>query len=307
MSERTRKHLQEAKRLLKESSAESESANLAHRLSIESLRSHIDDLETYEAIESLGKTHETIDFRMIAEAFRSGSVPLSVMAKAAQEIRKMVGYAALRFVHGGINRKRVPTALYDELDLQLAGVLPGSSRLLVTAAARRDLLDDGIAKHAIDRIMTVLATGGQGTNFLDAVADLGPASAKSLREFLRILRKKSGALEVTWRYAGSEVRRWSADANAVSKVTDALEHTVLRESEKRRVTGRIELLSKRERIQIRTDAGEVIRILYPKELLKEVTAFHLDDEVELICQVIESENPLTEEFSQHFELIEVIR
>jgi hypothetical protein len=305
MSKRTRKHLEAAKNHLVHSVRQAEAGSFAHRLEVTSLRSHIDELETYEAIEAVGRTHELIDFRMIADTFRSGTVPLKIIASAAEEIRKMVGYSALRFTQGGRSRKRVPADLYDELDLRLAGVLPGSSRLLVAAAAHRDLFDDGVAKHAIDRIMGVLETKGRGKEFLESVADLGPQGAKSLREFLKILRANSGALEMTWSFSGSDIRTWSADVQDVIDVTAALERTVLREQANQLLNGKIELLSKRERIQLRAESGEVYRVLYPKRLLPQVTELHLDQEVSLYCQVTMSENPLTNEFSHHYELLEV--
>jgi hypothetical protein len=217
----------------------------------------------------------------------------------------MLGYAALKSIQGGINRKRVPKYLYEDLDLRLVGVLPGSSRLLIAATANRDLFDDGVAKRAIERIMEVLESDGQGEAFLSSVADLGPQSAKHLRDFLRIIRTDAGALELTWSFAGSEVTKWNASAQTVANVTAALEHTVLREESKELINGHIELLSKRERIQLRIDNGTVIRILFPRRLLSNVSELHLDQEVSLYCQVSISENPLTEEFSNHYELIEI--
>jgi hypothetical protein len=297
--------MDEAKVLLRESLAKAGAGSFADELAARSLQSHIDELETYTAIEAVGTTHELVDFRMIADQFRSGSIPLNILSNAAEQIRKMLGHAALRSAQGGINRKRVPNYLYQELDLRLAGVLTGSSRLLIAATANRDLFDDGIAKRAIERVMEVLESGGQGASFLDAVADLGPQSAKSLREFLRIIRANSGALELTWSYAGSPVLRWDANAQTVADVTSALEHTVLREEAKELINGHIELLSKRERIQLRTETGKVVRVLFPKRLLPKVSELHLDQQVSLYCQVTISENPLTEEFSNHYELVEI--
>lgn len=307
MNDRRKEHIQKAQDLLRESKSRADSGSFSHLLESSSLRSHIDELETYEALESVGRTYELVDFRMIANKFEAGSVPLDILTKAAEDIRKMIGYAALRFIQGGISKKRVPNSLYDELDLRLAGVLPGSSRLLIAAAAHRDLFDDGVAKHSIQRIMGVLETAGKGIGFLESVADLGPSSAKSLREFLKLIRANNGALEVTWRYAGQDVQIWKASAKTVNDVTAALEHTELREKEKRLLQGRIEMLSKRERLQLRTSQGEIIRVLFPKKLFPDVAELHLDQEVSLYCQVTVSENPHTNEISQHYELLEVRR
>ena len=305
MSDRRKDHIKKARDFLDQAQSKVDSGSFAYLLESVSLRTHIDELETYEAIEDVSRTYELIDFRMIASKFEAGSVPLNVLAKAAEEIRKMVGYAALRFIQGGISRKRAPEALYEDLDLRLAGVLPGSSRLVIAAAAHRDLFDDGVAKRAIQRIMEVLETEGRGVDFLNSVADLGPSSAKSLREFLKVIRANDGALELTWKYAGREVRNWGASAKTVSDVTEALEHTELREKEKRLIEGKIEMLSKRERLQLRTREGEVIRVLFPKRLFSEVAELHLDQKVSLYCQVAVFENPHTSEISQHYELIEV--
>lgn len=305
MSHKVEEYLKKANELLNESKEAGDAGSFAYQLQASSLSSHIEELETYESIRSIEGSYELIDVRMIARKFQSGSVPLNVLARSADEIRKMIGYAALRFIQGGISRKRVPHSLYEELDLRLAGVLPGSSRLVIAAAAHRDLFDDGIAKHAIQRIIDVLDTGGRGTEFLDSVADLGPASAKSLREFLKIIRESNGALELTWKYAGKSMRHWEASVDVITDVTTALEQTVLKEQEKRLIKGKIEMLSKRERMQLRTADGDVIKILFPKRLFSDVAELHLDQEVSLLCQITVSENPYTDEVSHHYELIEI--
>ncbi len=263
MSKKTKEHLAKAKELLSKSAGQAKAGDFAYELQAASLRSHIDELETYESLENVGRAYELIDFRMMADAFRSGSIPLHVVARAADEIRKMFGFAALRFIQGGISRKRVPDDLYKELDLRLAGILPGSSRLLIAAAAHRDLFDDGIAKHAIDRVVSVLESKGSGGSFLESVVDLGPSSARSLREFLKILRSHSGALEVTWTYGGKDVRHWSGDQETVGNIASALELTNLKEQSKQLFRGVIEMLSKRERIHLRSSSGELHRILFP--------------------------------------------
>lgn len=307
MSRKSKQFLDKAKELLVASREKADSGSFSHNLQALSLQSHIDDLETFESLEKIGQTYELVDFRMMADTFRSGSVPLNIVAKSADELRKMLGYAALRFIHGGISRKRVPADLYEDLDLRLAGILPGSSRLLVAIAAHRDLFDDGVAKHAIERIFGVLESNGRGGNFLEAVTDLGPSSARSLREFLKIIRAQSGALEVSWTFSGQNIHRWTADQKTVADIASALEVTTLKEQNSQIFTGVIELLSKRERIHLRANTGEILRILFPKRLLADVSELHLDQEVRLLCQVTETENPLTNETAHHYELLEIRR
>lgn len=217
----------------------------------------------------------------------------------------MVGFAAVRLINGGLSRKRIPKYLNEELDLRLAGVLQGSSRLIMTASANRDLLNDGLNKGALERIFSVLETNGRGASFLEAVSDLGPRSAKHLRELLKLVKLNSAEVEFSWRYSGEVVRVWNGNKDSLESVRDALEVTEINETERISLSGRIELLSKREKLDLKLANGRVIRILYPKTLLPIVSSLHLDQQVSILCQVAVTENPLTNESSTFYEMLSI--
>lgn len=283
----------------------SEQDDFAASLASKSLSDHIDDLTQQIALLDERPVIELLEFRLKAARFVDGSVPLRLVARAADEVRQMLGYAALRLVRGGIDRKRVPDELYNQLDLRLAAVLPGSSRLVITTASNRDLLDDGLAKGSLDRVFRVLESEGRGSEFLEAITDLGPSSARRLREFLHLVLASSAELDLDWRYAGQTVRRWNGTDNTIASVAHALDITEVQAREEVVLRGAIELLSMRERIHLRTDEGRIIRILFPKRLLPEVSQLHLDQQVRLRCSVTETLNPFTGETSVFYELAEV--
>jgi len=285
---------------------DAEAGSFAHKLAMSSLSSHVDELEQLRRASEEQPIFELIEFRLMASRFRFGSVPLHVIAQAAEEIRQMIGHAALRLVQGGLRRKRVPDSVYDNLDLRLAGILPGSSRLLITSVAHRDLFDNGLSKSALERIFGVLASGGKGEQFLEAITDLGPASSRKLRDFLQLLKKNSAEIEVSWRYSGQMVNRWEGSVKAISEVSSALTVTELIDRDAVVLEGIVELLSKRERIHVRTTSGPVVRVLFPIRLLDEVAKLHLDQRVKLECQVTETENPLTKESSIFYELLKIL-
>lgn len=298
--EDARSHRSELERQAKELDS------FAYRAASQSMASHVDDLTQQLVLLEDNPVFELVEFRLIAPRFHDGSVPLRLVAKAVDDIRQMIGYAALRLTQGGLGRKRVPDDLYNELDLRLAAVLPGSARLVITTASHRDLFDDGLSKGALDRIFGVLDSRGKGEAFLQAVTDLGPASCRRLREFLHLARASSTQLKLSWRYSGEVAREWDGTEEAISAVAFALDVTELVAKEEIFLEGLIELLSKRERIHLLTDSGETIRILFPKRLLQDVSALHLDQHVKLRCSVTETENPLTGESSTFYELVEIV-
>lgn len=280
--------------------------SFAYSLASQSIASHIDDLSQQLALLEDRPILELLEFRLKTNRFQDGSVPLRLVAKVADEIRQMLGYAALRLSRGGLDRKRVPDELYDELDLRLAAVLPGSSRLVITTAAHRDLFDDGLAKNSLDRVFRVLESGGEGAEFLEAVTDLGPSSARRMRHFLHLVRGTGAELELSWRYSGQTVRRWDGTDITLLAVTHALDVTELNSREEVVLEGIVELLSKRERIHLLTENQRTIRILFPKRLLPRVSELHLDQHVRLRCSVTETNNPFTGESSTFYELLDVV-
>ncbi|SBR50462.1 hypothetical protein [Halomonas sp. HL-93] len=305
MSEKISQQKNEARRLLEEANKKAEEGNFAYQLTAASLENHIDELDKIELTSKVSPAFEMLDFRINAPDLKTGSAPLAFVSKLTEEVRKTLGYAALRLTQGGIDRKRVPQHLYGDLDLRLEGLLPGSSRFIVSAAAERDLLDDGLSKGAIERVFSVLDSGGRGEEFLNSVNDLGPLGAKSLRNFLKIIRTHDAEAEFTWTFSGERVRHWKGSKDVLDSVTAALEVTEVMEEERVVLYGKVELLSKRERIDLRSAEGNLIKILYPKRLLPTVSELHLEQEVTLYCQVTETENPLTNESSIFYELLEI--
>ena len=305
MSDNLRNKASKAKELQVIAESKSEYGDFAYKLAARSLESHLDELSQIELTSQASTAFEMLDFRIISPNLKTGSAPLDMVSKLTEEIRKTLGFAALRLMQGGIDKKRIPKDLYGELDLRLQGLLPGSSRFVISAASNRDLLDDGLSKGAIERMFDVLLSMGQGENFLTSVNILGPSSAKSLREFLKVIKSYSATAEFTWKYSGDEIIRWSGTKEALDSVTSALEVTEIIEQEKVLLQGKIELLSKRERIELRVHEGKLVKILYPKSKLPEVSELHLEQEVTLYCQVTETENPLTNESSIFYELLEV--
>lgn len=295
----------EAIKLREDALEKSRTGSFAYELSAQSLTSHIEELRQISLALSNNPTIEIVDLRIKAGHLNDGSIPLGLLSKLCEEIRTMVGYAALRLINGGLSRKRIPKYINDDLDLRLAGVQQGSSKLIMTASANRDLLNDGLNKGAFERIFSVLETNGQGAEFLEAINDIGPRSAKHLREFLNLISLNSAEVEFSWRYAGETIRAWDGNRKSIESVQEALAVTEINETERTSLTGRIELLSKREKLDLRLSNGRVVRILYPKTLLPIVSSLHLDQEVTILCQVAVTENPLTNESSTFYEMLSI--
>ena len=255
-----------AKSLLELAQVKSTSGNFAYKIAARSLESHIDELSQIQLSSQNSLAFEMLDLRIKARHLNTGSAPLELVAKLSEELRKTLGYTALRLMQGGIKRKRIPKSLYTDLNLRLITLLPGSSRFIISAAANRDLLDDGLSKGAIERMFMVLSSEGKGADFLSAINLLGPSSAKNLRELLKVISANSAEAEFTWKYSGNEIKTWDGNKDAIDSVTSALEVTEIIEQEKIELFGRVELLSKRERIELRLIGDRLVEFYFQKNV-----------------------------------------
>lgn len=305
MKKRIKDHISKAKELEAAFAEKAAAGSFAHSLSSISMEEHITELKQLQLQSELEYRDELIDLRFIAPFLSTGAMPLKLVSQLSDYFRKMVGYAALRLSEGGIKKKNITQELESALDLRLTGIMPGSSRLLVSSKAERDLFDDGLSKNALERIFRVLNTCGAGDEFIEFITELGPPSARKMREFLDLIRSLDVETELTWKYSGSVMQRWEGSRSNIENLSSALAVTEIQEIEEVTLVGTIELLSKREKIDLRTSPVESIRILFPRSMLLEVEKLHLNQRVTLVCSVTETENPMTGESSIFYELKEI--
>lgn len=294
-----------AKELLEEAKASAADGSFAYKLAAQSFTNHIDELEQLALAEDTSSLYETLDLRLKASHLRDGRAPLGLVSNIAKKTQKTIEYTALRLIKGGFGKSRIPKYLVSELDLRLSAIIPGSSRFVITANTHRDLLGDSLSKNSFERIFAVLESMGKGESFLDAVTTLGPSGAKSLRELLSVIKSEHAEAELTWKYQGEDTRIWDGSSASIDAVKHALELTRITEQNKTFLSGHVELLSKREKIELRQEDGSLVKILFPKAMLEQVTRLHIEQKVRLFCQVTETSNPLTNESKVSYELLNI--
>jgi hypothetical protein len=306
MTDKIKKRIEDVKAMKEISYQKAKEGSFADKLIVKSFDDHITELRQIQNTTSSISLDEIFEVRLKADDLSSGSIPLYLISRASESIRTMIGYTAVRLMQGRIFNKRVPRDLYGSLNLRLAGILPGSSRIVVTANSDRDMFDYGLAKQTFERIFSVLKSNGEGQEFLEAVTTLGPSGARHLRDLLYTIKQFNAESDITWNFAGSICNSWEGTYEKIGNVLSALNVTEINNQEMETITGRIEVLSKREKMEIRTQDNSLMKLLYPNRLLPIVATLHLEQEVTLQIQTTETNNPLTSERSISHELVSVL-
>lgn len=247
-----------------------------------------------------------MDFRLTGFSLREGAVPVLLISEMANEIRNIVGYAALRLIQDGTSKQRIPKSLYEELDLRVSGVTPNleSVHLTIIGNSKRDLLDDSLVKNSLERIFSVLNTNG-GISFLDYIAELGSLSAKHIKKLLSLMQSYSIEVEFTWWFLGKKINFWKGNKENIEGLYSALEVTDVVEQDDLILIGKIGALNKRKRIILECEENGNVSIFYSKIMFSKISKFRLNDEVTLKCHLTKIENRITNEVSVTYELLEI--
>lgn len=236
---------------------------LAEELSTSSLRFHVDQLEAElkRALES--REVEVIDIRLDGEGLRHGSVPLKLLAQIGDRVASAI-QAGVQRKRTGKRVQRLSPRTAEFVDLRLAGIAAGSTRLQITGATAPDLFGESDLEQVLENTFRLLSHY-EGDHLVDNVSQLGVRAARELRGLADLLSERAVSLEVTWYTPTDQERRWQASAGDLKELSAALGQYEEREPEDLEVTGSVVTLSARGRFELDV-GGKIVGGTFPTAL-----------------------------------------
>ena len=225
------------------------------------------------------RRHEVIGLKLGGARLAKGGVPLRLLAKLADHLNAALEQSAWRVWDREGDAARIDVGFIRQLDLQLADIGVGSTRLAIIGNTAPDLTGVSALETALREVFDVL---GADSADADAVSDrvhaVGFRAGKSLCDFLTVLERENVAADLTWR-APDKHYEWHGDSREITRVRALLddigEPTTTTES----FRARINVLSIRNRLEVeRLDTGEKLRLSYHKSLADAVQERRLADE-----------------------------
>lgn len=239
------------------------SDNFALQLVVKNRRQRLDTLRHALMLAQAERSKEIMQLRLISPALERGAIPLTLLSKLTRALHGFLAASAYRS-RFGTNKTRIDPRWSSALDLRLASVGHGSTRLLLTGNVATDLAGDSPLQSALDTVFRLL--NAEQEAFLEALHDLGPVAAKWLSEFLGEMEKGRIAAEFTWAGPDENFRRWEGGSQEISRLRSALnavEDTV--EIITEILVGTVTLLAASGRIEITPEgSNSKLRIKYPK-------------------------------------------
>lgn len=207
---------------------------------------------------------ELLDLRFIGPK-ADGSILLDTFIKIAEPLSKAWKYAAHR-LRSGNDSIRIDQEIGNALNLKLAGMSYGSTRILLTGNGQPDLTGKSILQETLIQTFNLLTATNE--DFYDAVDAVGGRSAHLFGEAMKAIDAAGLTAEFTWQ-SPKECFVWHGRSDEIVRLRKLLDGVKEPEQYPEKITGFIAGISDTGRLDVRTDDGK-ITIRFPLKLTDKV-------------------------------------
>lgn len=273
------------------------------KLSLKSTENRLADLQKQLQLEKDKREKEVIDFRLTGSQVDRGTIPLDVLSKLAQTISESIHSIAYRMQKGKDPHSAIPRKLQKILDLRLAGLEFGSTRLLITGETRPNLYGQSLAEDSIDAVFKVMNSKTED-EMAEAVANAGLRASRSISRMCNVLLKYNAQVEMTWGAPSGEDRVFKGSSSDLQQLSLSLDDLADIPTETLNVEGTLAMSSIRGQFEIVTETAKY-KGKYPDNLLAKVKSVPLGSRVQAQIEKETIENKTTGYAKEVFRLVDI--
>lgn len=242
--------------------------NFSHKLSIDSLRAQISGLEKQMMHEKAKRDKEVIEIRLKGRT-ADGTIPLEVLAKLADGLSGTVLNASY-FIQFGQKVKKIKVKeVHDIVNLRLAGISTGSTRLFVTANTAPDLFGRSLAEESLKHSFNLLQSES-ADELTESASKIGKESVRKLYKFITAISNADMEVDLNWSSPASESYNWDGNKQSLLRVAQSLTNIQMSDPETIEFSGELIAISLRGTFEIKLDDKRTIRGEFPNNLLEEI-------------------------------------
>lgn len=301
---RLERQLKEARSLLSADQARAKEApeNPLMRIMAASFQRHVEDLEHQLYLAKAERSKEVFELRLHGNHLGFGSVPLRLLAQIAAPMNAAIEAAAWKLRYGQ-DPHHIGDFFAELLDVRLASLAAGSSRLIFTGNIAPDAVGDSLLEGTLKELFSVLNASAE--TFYEHVHTVGYRSARNLTALMKVLEQENVSAELSWATPESTTLRWHGSTCEIRRI-----HGLLYRLQEPKIaivhkTGTVRLLSETGRIEIAGEGGRKYKICYPKNLYADVCQLKLGDEFTFVLEESSHFDETRQETISHYTLIAI--
>ena len=251
--------------------------NVFYRLTYQQAKERSDEL-TAKIIElQQQREKEIVEVRLIGKTASRGTLPLDALAVIASSFSDTVQRISRYSVAGTRQSKTLEADVRRRLDLRLASVAPGSTRLFISGQTSPDLFGYSLITQTLDHTFDLLAAEAP-IAVLDQVSAVGHHSVVALQRYLRGLHNFGLEAEMSWDTPSHSHRTWYGDKSRLVSLSSMLGRLTQEAPVTFRFTGIVISLSLKGVVEIEENRQGRTVARYFDALLPSIQRLHVGQE-----------------------------
>lgn len=207
---------------------------------------------------------ELLDLRFIGPR-ANGSISLDSFIKISDPLSKAWKAAAFRIRHG-VTDGRIGREISDILNLKLAGLAGGSTRVLITGNSASDLSGESLLQSTLQQTFRLLTANNE--DFYDAVDAVGGKAAHYFGDAMREINFAGMSAEFTW-HSPNGKHQWRGSSDEITRIRTLLAAVADPITYEEEISGSVSGITDTGRLELRTREGRV-HIRFPLELTEKI-------------------------------------
>lgn len=248
----------------------------AHKIFLSSDKKLLSDLERQLREAKAERAHEVIRLRLHGTQLPSGTIQLGSLAKITGPLNALLEQSAWQTRLHSDESAKLDEQFSRYLDLRLAGLLPGSTELVILGNTAPDMTGDSALEDGLTNIFSLLSCANE--ELPEQLAAIGSSARKALLGFVTAVDSEKMAMELNWTSSGKEFA-WDGRPAELTRLRTLIGDLGEPEVTRGKYQAIVNLLSVRGRLEIRViEDDRKVALKYRRALMEVVDGLRLHEQ-----------------------------
>lgn len=253
-----------------------EPQNFSLKITIDSLKSQINELQSQLYQENLKREKEIVQLRFKGKIAIYGTFPLDLVGGLTNSFSNAVFNTSKYFQFGNKGGTKIDSIIKETIDLRLEGIGKGSTIFYLSAKTSPDLFGKSVIQSSLDNVFDLLNSNSP-EQIIENISIVGSRSIKYYSDFFKKLNKDELELDLTWHTPNETLKKWDGTKEKILSLYNTLNNVKLSEPEEICFEGEIITLSLKGRFEILSTENERFYGSFPNELIEKIKQLHVGD------------------------------
>ena len=272
---------------------------------VKNTEERLEELRYQLKIEKTLREKEVIELRLKGKNAKQGRLNLGVFTSVVDRYRKALTEVACQRRYGSFTEGRL-NKVNNEIKLKIAGLLPGSARVIFTGETAPDLFGNSTLEEALKTSFELFQVQ-EGSTLLETAQKTGKRGLKNFSELFDAAIDEDLEVDFHWRSPNGENYFWEGTTANMSKLRSSISTIEEDEPTEEAFSGILFKASLSGEMTITRPSGKKMEIKVPEDRLELLKVSHLGQLVSGHVSVTKTKSTLNLGEKVRYELKSIIQ